>query len=86
MTCAKWIKTNYRISEKPLSVSYIGVNELHRAVGGSGKNSLVIGSGKTAALALTYLLEYGAKKIYLCSRTFAHAKELSAVHEILTVV
>ena len=86
VTCAKWIKTNYRISEKPLSVSYIGVKELHRAGGVSGKNILVIGSGKTAALALTYLFEYGAKKIYLCSRTFAHAKELLAVHENLTVV
>lgn len=86
VTCAKWIKTNYRISEKPLSVSYIGVKELHRAGGVSGKNILVIGSGKTVALALTYLFEYGAKKIYLCSRTFAHAKELLAVHENLTVV
>ena len=86
VTCAKWIKTNYRISEKPLSVSYIGVKELHRAGGVSGKNILVIGSGKTAALALTYLFEYGAKKIYLCSRTLAHAKELLAVHENLTVV
>ena len=35
---------------------------------------------------MTYLFEYGAKKIYLCSRTFAHAKELLAVHENLTVV
>ena len=86
VTCAKWIKTNYRISEKPLSVSYIGVKELHRAGGVSGKNILVIGSGKTAVLALTYLFEYGAKKIYLCSRTLAHAKELLAVHENLTVV
>ena len=35
---------------------------------------------------MTYLCEDGAKKIYLCSRTFAHAKELLAVHENLTVV
>ncbi len=35
---------------------------------------------------MTYLFEYGAKKIYLCSRTLAHAKELLAVHENLTVV
>ena len=33
-----------------------------------------------------YLCEYGAKKVYLCSRTLAHAKELLAVHENLTVV
>lgn len=35
---------------------------------------------------MTYLFEYGAKKVYLCSRTLAHAKELLAVHENLTVV
>ena len=104
VTCAKWIKTNYRISEKPLSVSYIGVKELHRAGGVSGKNILVIGSGKTAALALTYLFlpptESEMRKIVVIllglfgcllftgsgSRTLAHAKELLAVHENLTVV
>lgn len=86
VTCAKWIKTNYRISEKPLSVSYIGVQQLCRAGGVMGKTILVIGSGKTAALALTYLLEYGASKVYLCSRTLSHAKELLAVHENITVV
>lgn len=76
ITCAKKIKTELRISEKPLSVSYVGIKELERSCGISGKTVLVIGSGKTASLALTYIYEYGAGKVLACSRTLAHAKEL----------
>lgn len=76
ITCAKKIKTELRISEKPLSVSYVGIKELERFCGISGKRVLVIGSGKTAALALTYIYEYGAGSVLACSRTFSHAKNL----------
>ena len=52
ITCAKQIKTEWKVSEKPLSVSYIGVRKLQEDYGIDGKRILVIGSGKTASLAL----------------------------------
>ena len=36
----------------------------------------MIGSGKTAVLALRYLYEYGAAHVLACSRNYAHAKLL----------
>ncbi len=76
ITCAKEVKTIYKISEKPLSVSYVGIQCLEKTCGICGKTVLLIGSGKTAALALTYLVEYGAGEIFVGSRTYRHAKEL----------
>jgi glutamyl-tRNA reductase len=76
ITCAKQIKTELKISEKPLSVSYIGIKKLEEACGVSGKKILVIGSGKTAALALKYIYEYSGVRVTACSRTYAHARNL----------
>ncbi len=76
ISCAKKIKTNFKISEIPLSVSYIGIKYLEEAAGLSGKKILVIGSGKMSALALRYLYEYGAARVFLCSRTVTHARAL----------
>ena len=86
VTCAKQIKTEYRISEKPLSVSYVGIQMLQKYSGIEGKKVLVIGSGKTAALALAYLVDGGAASILLCSRNTEHARELLAVYPQLTVI
>lgn len=86
VSCAKKIKSEYRISEKPLSVSYVGIRLLEDYGGVKGKRVLVIGSGKTASLALTYLVEYGAASIFLCSRTLAHAESLHTIHPRLSVV
>ena len=55
ITCAKKMKTELKISERPLSVSYVGIQQLRDAFGIQGKKALVIGSGKTAVLALRYL-------------------------------
>lgn len=76
VTCAKKIKTEFKISEKPVSVSYIGIQKLKEACGISGKRVLVIGSGKTAALALQYLYEYPDVSVVACSRTYSRAQEL----------
>lgn len=76
VTCAKRIQTKLKISEKPLSVSYIGIQRLNEICGIAGKNVLVIGSGKTATLALKYIFEYQAKTVTACSRNYAHAKLL----------
>ncbi|MCI8489362.1 MAG: glutamyl-tRNA reductase [Lachnospiraceae bacterium] len=76
ITCAKQIKTELKISEKPLSVSYIGIRKLNESCGIAGKRILVIGSGKTAILALKYIYEYQKVHVAACSRTYAHARQL----------
>ena len=69
--CSKKIKEELHISEKPLSVSYVGVRRLAEVMGDKiyGSKMLVIGSGKTAELALLYLREYAPEQIYICNRT-----------------
>lgn len=76
ITCAKRLKTELKISEKPLSASYVGIRKLEERCGISGKKVLVIGSGKTAVLALKYLYEYKAGHVLACSRTYAHGRLL----------
>ncbi len=76
VTCAKRIKTELKISENPLSVSYIGIRKLNETCEIAGKRILVIGSGKAAVLALKYIYEYPAVYVTACSRTYAHAKQL----------
>lgn len=76
IACAKRIKTELKISEKPLSVSYIGIRRLEESCGIAGKHVFVIGSGKTAALAVRYVYEYHAGQVTVCSRTLSHAAEL----------
>lgn len=76
VTCAKKIKTELKISEHPLSVSYIGIKKLDREFGIRGRRAFVIGSGSTAALAIRYLYEYGAKSVCVCSRNAGHAGDL----------
>ena len=86
VTCAKKIKTELKISEHPLSVSYIGIQKLNESCGIQGKKTLVIGSGKTAVLALKYLYEYGAGEVYACSRNLEHAEELKDEFETIHIV
>ena len=86
VTCAKKIKTKLRISERPLSVSYVGIRQLQETFGIAGKKALVVGSGHTATLALRYLYEYGASHVTVCSRTFSHAGNLLQEFPTLTII
>jgi len=81
ITCAKKVKTELKISETPLSVSYVGILQLNRICNIENKSVMIIGSGKTAELALTYVEDYHAKDIFLCSRTITHALELKKKYE-----
>ena len=84
VTCAKKIKT--KLSERPLSVSYVGIRQLQETFGIAGKKALVVGSGHTATLALRYLYEYGASHVTVCSRTFSHAGNLLHEFPTLTII
>lgn len=78
ITCTKKAKTLYRISEHPLSLSYVAVTTLKDLCGISGRKALIIGSGKMSVLAMQYLLDAGIEKIYLANRTMRKVEELFA--------
>lgn len=81
ISSAKKIKTELKISEHPLSICYIGMKRLEQACEVGGKTALIIGSGKMASLALTYLRDMGIGKIYLCNRSLEHALALKGEDE-----
>jgi glutamyl-tRNA reductase len=85
VSTAKKIKTELKISEIPLSISYVGIRKLEQECGIRGKRVLIIGSGQTAALALRYVYAYGAENITICNRTLLHAKELKKEFPDITV-
>lgn len=74
ITCAKRIKTEFKSSEIPLSMSYIGIQKLNRECKIEGRAVFIIGSGKMAMLALRYVFEYQPGEVYLCSRSMEHAR------------
>lgn len=73
----KKIKTNLKISEIPLSTSYIGIKLLREEIGSlRGKKALVIGAGKISRLSLKYLHEEGLEEIYVTNRTHGRLKDI----------
>lgn len=69
ITAAKKIKTKAKISENPLSISYIGVKKLRENIKDlSNKKILVIGIGKMGILALTHLRENKTGQIFICNK------------------
>ena len=86
ITCAKKAKTKYRISEHPLSLSYVGIQELKKACGIENKKVLVLGSGKMSVLALTYLFEGNAEKVYNANRSIENAKILKEQFKELEII
>ncbi len=69
ITTTKKIKNTLKISEHPLSVSYIGVKYLKEKLGSlDGKKALLVGLGKMGRLALTHLLEENLEEIYVTNR------------------
>jgi len=85
ITCAKKIKTEFKISEHPLSVVYIGLKKLNQEYPLSEKRILVIGSGNMAALSIPYLIEFGAREIFLCSRLTEHANMLKERYPVIQI-
>lgn len=76
ITLAKKLKTNWKISEHPRSLSYIGIRLLHKVCGIENKRVLVLGSGKMAQLAIRYAYAYHASHVANCNRSRKHAEEL----------
>lgn len=79
VTCGKLIRSQLKISEYPLSISYIGIKFLKEQVGTlKGKKILVLGAGKMSKLALKYLALEEPSIVYIANRTFCKASDLAA--------
>lgn len=78
ITCAKQIRSKVKISEHPLSISYIGIQQLLCHGGISDKSIMVIGAGKMASLAMRYVFEQNPKVVYNANRSLKNAISLQA--------
>lgn len=77
ITVSKDIKTTTKISQQPLSISYIAVKFLEEKIGKlEGKNVLVIGIGKMSKLTMKHLEEERVNKIYVSNRSHGKIKEI----------
>lgn len=75
---AKRVRTETKLGEHAVSVSYAAV-ELARKIFGSleGKSVLVIGAGKMSELAARHLVNQGVKAVLVANRTYERALFLS---------
>ncbi|RPJ58771.1 MAG: glutamyl-tRNA reductase [Acidobacteria bacterium] len=75
---AKRVRTETRISNSAVSVSYVAV-ELARKILGelSDRTILIVGAGKMSELAARHLLKSGISKTFVTNRTPAKAEEMA---------
>lgn len=70
ISAAKAIKTELKISEHPLSLSYIGIKKAKQLLGTlEGKTVTMVGLGKMGQLALKSLVDEGVATVYAAVRT-----------------
>lgn len=83
----KKIRSQIRISEIPLSTSYIGINLLKKQLGSlKGKKVLIIGAGEIGNLAIKYLFEEELKQIYVTNRTYERMNSILKDFDGLTAI
>lgn len=71
------IRHELKISEIPLSTSYIGISLLKRDMKSlKGKKALIVGAGKMSSLAIKYLYEEELEEIYVTNRTHGRMKKV----------
>ncbi len=75
---AKKVRTETRIAENAVSISYVAV-ELAKKIFGEleGKTIMIIGAGEMSELAARHLISNGARNILVSNRTFEKAVELA---------
>lgn len=77
VTVSKEIKNTTKISQQPLSISYIGTKFLKEKMGTlEGKKALVVGIGKMSMLAMNHLEEENVKTIYVSNRSYDKFDEI----------
>jgi glutamyl-tRNA reductase len=82
ITFSKKIKTVYKISETPLSLSSTAVKHIKRLFPEdyADKKVMIIGSGKMGRLALQYMDAEGFRRVYMTNRTYHPAPEYEKVY------
>ena len=87
ITNAKELKTKFAISEKPLSISYIGVEFLEKKVDTfKDKNIMLIGLGEMGKLVLRNLLVKDFNKLYMSNRSHEKVIDLKYISEKITPI
>ena len=77
VTTSKEIKSTTKISQQPLSISYIGIKLLKEKLGSlENKNALVVGFGKMSKLTMTHLKEEKVNTIYLANRSHGKYEDI----------
>ncbi len=86
ITFTKKVKTVYKISEKPLSLSSTAVKYIKRHVADyANKNTLIIGSGKMGMLALRYMASEGFNRVFMTNRTYHSGDEYRHIYKGINV-
>lgn len=77
VTTSKEFKNTTKISQQPLSISYIGIKLLKEKLGSlENKNALVVGFGKMSKLTITHLKEEKVNTIYLANRSHGKYEDI----------
>ena len=77
VTTSKEIKSTTKISQQPLSISYIGIKLLKEKLGSlENKNALVVGFGKMSKLTMTHLKEEKVNTTYLANRSHGKYEDI----------
>lgn len=87
ITASKEIKTITKISQQPLSISYIGIKLLKEKVKTlQNKNILIIGLGKMNLLTLKHLQEENVGTVYIANRSVEKFKEIQSKYNNIEFV
>lgn len=87
ITTAKEVKTVTKISQQPLSISYIGIKLLKEKIKHlEGKNVLIIGLGTMNLLTMKHLQEEKVNKIYIANRSIEKFKEIESKYDNIEYV
>lgn len=78
ISVAKRIRTETRIAEHAVSISFAAVELAKRIFGGLQDNPvMLIGAGEMAELAVRHFVNAGVRRVTITTRTFANAVELA---------
>lgn len=84
---AKEVKTVTKISQQPLSISYIGIKLLKEKIKNlQNKNILMIGLGKMNLLTIKHLEEENVGTIYIANRSIEKFKEIQKLYNNIEYV
>jgi len=82
ISTSKYIKNTLKISENPISVSYIAVKFLKEKMQSlAQKRILIIGIGKMSQLVIKYLQEEKLEAIYVSNRSHTKAIEVGEIYD-----